>query len=154
MVNLRSHATVRDREPAVKKEECKEITEAEVNQSPRSSISDGSFSSKKDEMPSGVGTGCDAHPPTSSMKLGSSPKNSRTTYDDWDTPSQGKRKRNTNTYSAIKHDAPLGAAVKKLTSGSDNIRSDHQQGNKRKKSPSLFTQGRSVETCLYWLFAK
>jgi hypothetical protein len=145
--NNKPHATDQDHEPTVKKE----MTEAEVNQSPRSSISDGNFSSNKGEMPPPKFHGCVADTPISPLKFG----DSGVPFDTWDTCSQRKRKRNKNTYSAIKNDAPLRTAERKTTSGSDNIHgSDHRQGNRRKTSPSLSTQGTSVETCLCWLFAK
>ena len=154
MVNGQRHATDQHHEPAVKKEECKEMTEVEVNQSPRSSISDGNFSSKEGEMSPHVGSlskfpGCAVDTPISPLKLGSAPRDFRVPYGSWDTDSQRKRKRNRNTYSAIKNDSPLRAAEKKTTGGSDVLHgSDHRQGSKRKKSSSLSTQGRSTGTCL------
>lgn len=145
-VNGQSRATNQNRWPDVKKEECKEMTEDEVNQSPRSSVSDGNFSSKEDEMsPDAGGRGLSKFPeyaadvPTSPLKGGSGSSN----FDSWDTQSQRKPSR--STYLARNNYALSGAAKRKIAGGVVNIHaSDNRQGNKRKRSPSHPTQGRSV----------
>jgi len=137
MVNNRPHATDKDHEPDAKKEDCKEMTEAEVNQSPRSSISDGKFSSKEEDMFPDAESLSNAPRyaadiSTCLLKGGSDPKD----FDSWE--SQSQRKSNRNTYRA-----------RNKTTHFDNIHaSDHRQSNKRKRSTSHSTEGRSVRTLL------
>ena len=152
-VKGRPHATNRHHEPDVKREEYKETTEAEVNQSPRSSISDGKFSTEDKMSPDARSlsklAGYAADTSTSPLKHGSATRE----FDPWETGSQ--RKRDRNTYRAGNNYAPSRAAKRKPTGRSDNTHgADHRQGNKRKRSPSNSTQGTSFSTCLCRHFSK
>jgi len=144
-VNGRPHAGDQDHEPEVV-EERKMMMEAEVNQSPQSSICDGSDSGKEDEMSPDTERQSKlpiyaADIPPSSLSIGSTPKDSEAVFDSWETPS--RRRHSKNLYSAKTNDASRLAQRKTAGGGGDNIHApDRQQGNKRKRSPSISTQGR------------